>query len=589
MKRRLFALMVSLLCFVCVTPAQAQSAPRVLLNNRLLGLNHTPFAQAGMIYLPVQVIEQMGVQVFVDPASRSVRLMRQGLFYQLREGSRLITWQGRGLQISHAPIWQEGTLFVPRTLFVNLGALLSYSSQNNEIRIVSELNQLQSVQVFPNAVYTRLVFQFQKAPAYRVQESDTALTIELSGMSFDEDENLQARVPAFQDPLLKQLRIEKTGTASLRIRIDKAYASPHKIFWLKEPERLMIDLAKIFQEDEQRSLAPGVHLTRSYQGFPFGPVKSFVVKVDPSARFQLEPVLAGTQTRGFVKEPVSRIAQRHKALVAVNGGYFHKDGPPLGTVMLNRELIASPFYNRTLLGFFPGQSLLIDQNDRSLALYLPEYKRSMALHAINLPRQNNQLVLYSSRYGLRTGTSQSPDALELQVLYDGTVQQVGTHNLPIPEDGWVISAHGQGAQALRELAHEGLRVLVYSRIWERWSQAQHLLAGGPRLLKGGQIQVTSEQERFQPDIAQGRAPRTALGMGPKGELWLVVVDGRQQNSRGLTLTELAQLLKEKGAVEAINFDGGGSSALAINGQVVNQPSDGQERAVTTALILKPRP
>ena len=67
-----------------------------------------------------------------------------------------------------------------------------------------------------------------------------------------------------------------------------------------------------------------------------------------------------------------------------------------------------------------------------------------------------------------------------------------------------------------------------------------------------------------------------------------VVDGRQEDSHGLTLTEFAELLVKFGVQNAINLDGGGSSALYVNDGVVNSPSDGAERAVGSALILQKR-
>ena len=90
------------------------------------------------------------------------------------------------------------------------------------------------------------------------------------------------------------------------------------------------------------------------------------------------------------------------------------------------------------------------------------------------------------------------------------------------------------------------------------------------------------------DIAKGRAPRTAVGIKKDGSLMLVVVDGRSNNSAGLTLAELATYMLRLGAREAVNFDGGGSSVLAINGLVVNKPSDGKERPVSIGLGLFPR-
>jgi exopolysaccharide biosynthesis protein len=65
----------------------------------------------------------------------------------------------------------------------------------------------------------------------------------------------------------------------------------------------------------------------------------------------------------------------------------------------------------------------------------------------------------------------------------------------------------------------------------------------------------------------------------------MVVDGRQSESRGATLDELAGLMLEAGAVDALNLDGGGSSTLAVNGNLVNLPTGGTaERQVMSALI-----
>ena len=96
------------------------------------------------------------------------------------------------------------------------------------------------------------------------------------------------------------------------------------------------------------------------------------------------------------------------------------------------------------------------------------------------------------------------------------------------------------------------------------------------------------EEKIAADIAKGRAPRTALGIKKDGTLLLVVVDGRNNNSAGLTLVELATYMLRLGAREAVNFDGGGSSVMAINGLVVNKPSDGKERPVSIGLGLFPK-
>lgn len=111
------------------------------------------------------------------------------------------------------------------------------------------------------------------------------------------------------------------------------------------------------------------------------------------------------------------------------------------------------------------------------------------------------------------------------------------------------------------------------------------LGGRPMLVRAGQV-VASFDCADGGAIACLRAPRTALGLSDDNRtLWLVVVDGWQQGSTGMTAAELAAFLRDRGVRDAIGLDGGGASTLVIAGEggVVNQPSDGVERPVANHL------
>ena len=111
------------------------------------------------------------------------------------------------------------------------------------------------------------------------------------------------------------------------------------------------------------------------------------------------------------------------------------------------------------------------------------------------------------------------------------------------------------------------------------------MGAGPRLVQNGMVNVTAGNEQFPSDIRYGRAPRSAVAILKNGNYLFGVVDGRQSSSRGLTLTDWAKLLVKMGAKDAMNLDGGGSSALVVGGLLQNSPSDGRERSVGSALIL----
>lgn len=119
------------------------------------------------------------------------------------------------------------------------------------------------------------------------------------------------------------------------------------------------------------------------------------------------------------------------------------------------------------------------------------------------------------------------------------------------------------------------------------SAGTEAVGGFPDLIDAGR-RVGDLEVQARPGFAAARHPRTAVGYDADHDrLWLVVVDGRQpDHSMGMTLPELAELFEALGAEEAINLDGGGSTALVVGPAPVNRPSDAAgERAVVNALAL----
>jgi exopolysaccharide biosynthesis protein len=115
------------------------------------------------------------------------------------------------------------------------------------------------------------------------------------------------------------------------------------------------------------------------------------------------------------------------------------------------------------------------------------------------------------------------------------------------------------------------------------------LSAGPALIVGGQIRITSDEEVFFGSSIPDVHPRSAAGRTADGELIIMVVDGRQEASRGVYLEELAALMQGVGAVDALNLDGGGSSTLVVNGELLNRPTGGTvEREVMSALVTSCR-
>jgi hypothetical protein len=116
------------------------------------------------------------------------------------------------------------------------------------------------------------------------------------------------------------------------------------------------------------------------------------------------------------------------------------------------------------------------------------------------------------------------------------------------------------------------------------------IGGGPILISNGERQTWPRPvpgTRVPASISAlwERHPRTAIGWN-KDDFFIVEVDGRQELlSAGMTLNELADYMLRLGCTEAMNLDGGGSSMLWVDGQLVNSPSDDEEREIANAIIF----
>ena len=171
---------------------------------------------------------------------------------------------------------------------------------------------------------------------------------------------------------------------------------------------------------------------------------------------------------------------------------------------------------------------------------------------------------------------------------DGEVLAVNGASRP-PRSTFGVSANHQQLMLQERVGADGVTTVSGN---PQWSRVVDAIGAGPRLISGGEIDPRHDEEGF--DAASGvgpevRHPRTALGWdADTATVWLVTVDGRQPGfSVGMTFDELAGLLLDLGAIEGMNYDGGGSTTAWVNGEVVNSPSGTSERSVVSAWGVVP--
>lgn len=304
----------------------------------------------------------------------------------------------------------------------------------------------------------------------------------------------------------------------------------------------------------------------------------YVIKISPTKFADI--VWPSLAHEGIArKERLSSMAKRYNAICGINAGFFAAQGNPLGILIINRKLLSSPIYGRSVCGITDDNNIVFGNPDFSGNFKTGNI--NISIDGVNQTRRINSLVVYTSEYAPTTMTED--DGVEL-ILVKGKIVAIQNKNSSIPPDGVVISASGSKAQMLKEVKLGAATYLNYS-VDEPWSSIKHAVGGGPRLLKDGKIFINGEEEHFSSSITTGRHPRTAIGVTFDGALVLLAADGRTKESAGMTLHELASYMKSIGVENAINLDGGGSTTMWVKGKIVNVPSDGAERAISNGIVI----
>lgn len=443
--------------------------------------------------------------------------------------------------------------------------------------ISTSQNVLSNIRYGDNNTRLRIVLDLSAAANYSVsrENNDTRLVVNLNNIAT----TLQG-APALRSNAVKDIILGTYGSDTVQLIVDMKAPMEAKVYTMANPHRLVIDIQKEYEEMQPRQIMPGLNYTRYLRVDNRGMLTAYVLEADRS-KFDLQLVLAGDSIASG-RQKLKAIASAHQAVAAINGGYFALDGSLIGNTRINGQTAGTTYFERTSLGFMPDGTLKLATSQYYGVVEIAGQKAYLS--GVNCPRGENNTILYNSLFGNYTGTNEFGKEY---VVQNGKVIAINQANSFIPTDAQVISVHGTAQDAFAKV-RIGDKISIGENFGPELDSASTIVGAGPELLRNGQLHVTAVQEQFPSDIAKGRAPRTALGIKADGKIILMVIDGRQSHSIGTTLTETAQLLQKFGAVNGFNLDGGGSSEMVLQGQILNSPSDGGERPVGSGLILTRR-
>ena len=277
------------------------------------------------------------------------------------------------------------------------------------------------------------------------------------------------------------------------------------------------------------------------------------------------------------KAKINNIASQNNVIVAINGTYFKQDtGSPLGTLVINDEIISGPIYERV------GMGISNNGFKTSRIAFSGEIKNkttTIQINNINQPRMMfSEVLLYNKNWGLKSEQTKK-DSTHIAILNNKIIAK-SDYPLYIPEGGFVLSAPRNVLKSFKI----GEKVTINYNLNPNWEDIDHIISGGPYLLKEGNVFIDATSQKL--NSITGRNPRTAIGYTKDNVMLMVTIDGRKEGSTGVTLKELANIMKDLGCYEAINLDGGSSTVMYVDGNIYTGSNIKNSAAISNALAVR---
>ncbi|MBR2453012.1 MAG: phosphodiester glycosidase family protein [Clostridia bacterium] len=287
-------------------------------------------------------------------------------------------------------------------------------------------------------------------------------------------------------------------------------------------------------------------------------------------------------------------------LAGTNADYFSLHTlVPMSNAIVDGKILTKDASGQDGIGFLPDGTAFISYFYLNSVLQ-KEDGSELNIYNINKYRQPYSAYMMTSDFSSETqNTTEGIDVIlnpidgemKLGTKLTAVVETISENSssIPIPEGKIVLTVDKKAPEEFLSPIFsltEGEIVTINFSVSgdKRWNDVVCGMGSvGGRLLIDGEV---------NPNLATGAAPRTAIGITKDGEIILYTIDGRQSgHSYGVQLRTLAKRMKELGCIEALNLDGGGSTAISAQlpgnetASLMNKPSDGKERKLSTHIVF----
>lgn len=345
----------------------------------------------------------------------------------------------------------------------------------------------------------------------------------------------------------------------------------------------------VYDLTEETRLSTGITYERIERYTSLGWMNINVVRADLTDEYtSVDPI---TSEKGVSNRAVlSSMMKSSGAVAAVNGDFFYMGSPTYtyGPLIADGKLITSPLpYSYG----YPTVSRLLNGNV-DISVWNPKitlYGSDGTAFDVTVINKTSSLewapTILTPQWNGTTPGYTTKDIVEV-VVVDGTVSEVRKNqpSTAIPSNGYVVaSSNASTINQMLSSFQTGNPVSLNIELDFGTSDVEWAFGALNYLVKDGQFNEASNE-------VLGSNPRTAIGFSrDNSEMIMVTIDGRNKNYTGVKQTELAQIMIDLGAYNAVNMDGGGSTTMGVDFlknstiSVVNIPSDGRERNIASGV------
>lgn len=302
-------------------------------------------------------------------------------------------------------------------------------------------------------------------------------------------------------------------------------------------------------------------------------------------------VYAEDKTKG--RETVGKMVARTGAIAGLNADFFPYTGDPLGVMVRHGELLSIQGYKRSVMAWGPDVAAIGKiPFDGSVKIEgLPE----IGINEFNQECGQNSICVNTPSVGI--SPSRAPNIRVLVKISAPAWFPTGVNtgevialvadelSVKVPKGHAMIVATGTKIPLLSRVRVGQKVTFTFKSTGYDWAKIDQAVGGGPDLVRNGQISIDADVQKFDAAFVNTRHPRSAVGRTKEGDLWFVVVEGAQTTSNGISLPDLAKVMKRLGCIDAMNLDGGGSSTMNVLGLTINRPSDKVEREVASGVMF----